>query len=111
VFLQAAYDVAPGHRVAAACFYPRPDIESHLLNLVRKPTPFVFSADAKTLIRSCFQQRRKQLGALLRARLGPGSTVPWRELLASSGLSEQARPEAIPVDWWVRFSSHIPSLA
>lgn len=103
VFLQAAYDVAPGHRVAAACFFPRPDVESHLLNLVRKPAPFVFPAETKALVRACFQQRRKQIGALLRTRL-PAGTSGWRELLQSHGLSEQARPEALPVSWWIAFS-------
>lgn len=110
IFLQAAYDVAPGHKVAAACFFPRPDVESHLLNLVRKPAPFVFSAAAKTVIRACFQQRRKQIGALLRAHL-PTAAPGWRELLANAGLSEKSRPEEIPVDWWVRFSALIPALA
>jgi 16S rRNA (adenine1518-N6/adenine1519-N6)-dimethyltransferase len=105
VFLQAAYDVAPGHRVAASCFYPRPDIESQLLNLVRKPEPFVFGAETKALVRSCFQQRRKQIGALLRARLEPANATRGRELLVEAGLSEQTRPEAIPVAWWVRFSN------
>lgn len=111
IFLQAAYTIAPGHKVAAACFFPRPDVESHLLNLIRKPAPFVFSANAKTLIRSCFQQRRKQIGALLRARLPMDQQPRWRELLVQSRLSEQTRPEAIPVDWWVRFSSAIGALA
>ncbi len=109
VFLQAAYAVAPGHKVAAACFFPRPDVESHLLNLVRRPAPFVFSESVKALVRSCFQQRRKQLGALLRARLPddfPAET--WRSLLQAEGLTEQARPEAVPVSWWVRFAPHIP---
>lgn len=99
VFLQAAYDVAPGHKVAAACFFPRPEVESHLLNLARKPAPFVFPAAAKVLIRSCFQQRRKQIGALLRDRLPPAATG-WREILHGRGLSEQTRPEAIPVAAW-----------
>jgi len=110
VFLQAAYAVVPGHRVAAACFFPRPDVESHLLNLVRRPDPFVFPAPVKALIRGCFQQRRKQIGALLRARLPVGSPN-WAELLRSAGLSEQTRPEAIPVGWWVQFSSLLPPLA
>jgi 16S rRNA (adenine1518-N6/adenine1519-N6)-dimethyltransferase len=111
VFLQAAYDVAPGHRVAASCFYPKPDVESHLLNLVRKPAPFVFPAPAKALVRSCFQQRRKQIGALLRSRL-PAETAPrYRELLAQAGLSEQARPEAIPISWWVQLAAELRSLA
>ncbi len=111
VFLQAAYDIAPGHKVAAGCFFPRPDVESHLLHLVRKPEPFVFSPSTKTLIRSCFQQRRKQIGALLRARLPAGDAVPWRELLVQHGLSEQVRPEAIPVSWWVQLSYNIRGLA
>ena len=102
VFLQAAYDVAPGHKVAAACFFPRPDIESHLLNLVRKSAPFVFPPAVKALIRACFQQRRKQIGALLRPH-APAHAAAWRELLVASGLSDKTRPEAIPVDYWVRF--------
>lgn len=110
VFLQAAYDVAPGHRVGAGCFFPKPEIESQLLNLVRKPQPFVFPPGVKALIRGCFQQRRKQIGALLRARL-PEGTVGWRELLGEAGLSEQTRPEAIPADWWKRFSAAYPALA
>ncbi|MDO8545096.1 MAG: 16S rRNA (adenine(1518)-N(6)/adenine(1519)-N(6))-dimethyltransferase RsmA [Opitutaceae bacterium] len=109
VFLQAAYDVAPGHKVAAACFFPRPDVESQLLNLIRKPVPFVFPAKVKALIRGCFQQRRKQIGALLKARL-PAHSQKWRELLQTGGLSDQTRPEAIPVEWWVRFST-MPPLA
>ncbi len=111
IFLQAAYDVAPGHKVAASCFFPRPDIESHLLNLVRKPQPFVFPPRAKALIRSCFQQRRKQIGALLRSRLPDTDPQTWRELLAQAGLSEQTRPEAIPVDWWIRLSGSLSPLA
>lgn len=104
VFLQAAYDVAPGHKVVASCFFPRPDIESHLLNLVRKPVPFVFTTPVKSLIRSCFQQRRKQIGALLRSRIPERHHAEWRELMNTSGLSDQTRPEAIPVAWWVQFS-------
>jgi 16S rRNA (adenine1518-N6/adenine1519-N6)-dimethyltransferase len=68
---------------------------------VRKPAPFVFPAAVKALVRACFQQRRKQIGALLRARV-PGEA--WRELLHAAGLSEKARPEAIPAEWWQRFS-------
>jgi 16S rRNA (adenine1518-N6/adenine1519-N6)-dimethyltransferase len=108
IFLQAAYDVAPGHKVAASCFFPRPEVESHLLNLARKPAPFVFPAAVKALIRACFQQRRKQIGALLRARL-PANTTGWRELLAAQGLSEQTRPEAIPVATWIQLSG-LPGL-
>ena len=99
IFLQSAYDIAPGHKVAAACFHPRPDVESYLLNLVRKPAPFVFADDVKLLIRACFQQRRKQLGALLREKLPDGGAA-WFALIAPSGCSPKSRAEDIPAACW-----------
>jgi 16S rRNA (adenine1518-N6/adenine1519-N6)-dimethyltransferase len=99
IFLQAAYDVAPGHRVSGACFHPRPDVDSCLLHLVRKPAPYVFAPAVKALIRACFQQRRKQLGALLRDRLPDGGAA-WFAALAPAGLSAQTRAEAVPVELW-----------
>jgi 16S rRNA (adenine1518-N6/adenine1519-N6)-dimethyltransferase len=110
IFLQSAYDIAPGHKVAAACFHPRPDVESHLLNLRRKESPRVFPAGAKAVIRSCFQQRRKQIGALLRDRV-PAATESVRQILARQGLTEQARPEAIPVGVWQELAAVFPPLA
>jgi 16S rRNA (adenine1518-N6/adenine1519-N6)-dimethyltransferase len=99
VFLQSAYAVAPGHKVEAACFHPRPDVDSYLLHLTLRPAPFVFTPEAKALIRSCFQQRRKQIGGLLRDRLADGGAA-WLAHLASAGLSAQTRPEAIPTELW-----------
>lgn len=110
IFLQSAYDIAPGHKVAAACFHPRPDVESHLLNLRRKASPQVFPAGAKAVIRSCFQQRRKQIGALLRERV-PAATESVRQILARHGLTEQARPEAIPIGAWQDLAAIFPPLA
>lgn len=104
IFLQAAYDVAPGHRVAGSCFYPRPDVDSCLLHLVRKPEPHVFSAANRALIRSCFQQRRKQLGAILRNRLPDGGAA-WLARLTAAGLSATTRPEAVPVSLWRELES------
>lgn len=99
VFLQSAYAVAPGHKVEAACFFPRPDIDSYLLHLVRLPAPFVFRPEVKALIRSCFQQRRKQIGGLLRDRL-PDHGATWLAHLNAAGCSAQTRPEAIPAELW-----------
>ncbi len=101
IFLQAAYELAPGHKVSAACFHPRPDIESYLLHLVRRASPFVFSTAARDLIRSCFQQRRKQIAALLRDRL-PDHGTTWIDSLSAHGpgLGPKSRPEEIPVSAW-----------
>lgn len=100
IFLQAAFDVAPGYRVAAACFFPRPDVDSCLLHLARKPAPWLFPARAKALIRACFQQRRKQIAALLRGRIAAEAAAEWLAVLTVAGLSPRARPEEIPVALW-----------
>ena len=71
---------------------------------------FDYAAEFKTLVRSCFQQRRKQICALLRARV-PGDGAIWRELLRADGLSEQTRPEAIPVATWQRIAAAVAGLA
>ena len=103
IFLQAAYEIAPGHRVSASCFYPRPDVDSALLHLVRRQAPHVFSAAQKALVRRCFQQRRKQIGAVIREGL-PGHAQEWTELLAGAGYSTTVRAEALPVPIWIRLA-------
>lgn len=108
IFLQSAYDIAPGHKVAAACFHPRPDVESYLLNLVRKPEPFVFAPAAKTVVRACFQQRRKQVGSLLRGEL-PDDGKAWIADLVAAGLGPEARAEQIPVALWQKLDAHVRS--
>ncbi len=110
IFLQSAFDIAPGHKVSAACFHPRPDIESYLLNLVRKAAPFVFAPETKHLVRACFQQRRKQLGALLRDKL-PDQGAAWFAALAATGHGPKNRAEEIPVSLWQKLQvSSRPSI-
>jgi len=100
ILVQSAYAVEPGHKVPAACFHPRPDIESVLLNLVRRPEPFVFPPAVKALIRACFQQRRKQLGSILRDKLPPEAAAAWYARLATAGFGSQSRAEQVPVALW-----------
>ncbi len=99
IFLQAAYAVAPGHKVDGSCFYPQPDIESYLLHLTRQPEPFTFAPATKAVIRACFQQRRKQIGGLLRYKLPDGGAA-WLARLQAAGLGANTRPEQIPVALW-----------
>lgn len=99
IVLQSAFDLAPGHKVPAACFHPRPDIESFLIHLVRKPTPFIFAPSVHQLMRDCFQQRRKQIGSLLRGKLSDQG-MKWLSVLRDAGLDEKTRPEQIPVSFW-----------
>jgi len=100
ILVQSAYAVEPGHKVPAACFHPRPDIESVLLNLVRRPVPFVFPPAVKALIRACFQQRRKQLGSILRDKLPAAAATAWFARLTAAGFGPQSRAEQVPVALW-----------
>ncbi len=80
IFLQSAFELLPGHKVPRTCFHPRPDVDSYLLHVARRPKPFLFAVSKRELIRSCFQQRRKQIGAILgRKRDFPSDIQPdWR---------------------------------
>jgi 16S rRNA (adenine1518-N6/adenine1519-N6)-dimethyltransferase len=104
VFLQAAYAAAPGHKVSGRCFFPVPDVDSYLLNLVRRPRPYVFTKETKQIIRACFQQRRKQIAALLR-RHAPARAERWLAALGQAGVSPQARPENISSSVWQQLDS------
>ncbi|KXU34337.1 16S rRNA methyltransferase [Cephaloticoccus capnophilus] len=110
IFLQSAYEIAPGHRVAGTCFYPRPDVDSYLLHLVRRERPFVFSTETQAVIRACFQQRRKQLGSLLRGVSGgplpQNAAANWLDELAAAGFSPKTRPEAVPISLWQKLEAH-----
>jgi len=109
IFLQAAYEIKPGHKVGPSCFHPRPEVDSTLLPLQRRAAPVLFAPAVKQLIRACFQQRRKQIGALLRDK-APDGGAAWLEHLRASGLTPQARPEQIPVAVWAALAAG-PSLA
>jgi 16S rRNA (adenine1518-N6/adenine1519-N6)-dimethyltransferase len=107
IFIQSVYDIESGHRVPAACFHPRPEVESFLFNICLKPTPFLFPTQTKKLIRECFQQRRKQIGALLKKKLADGGEK-WIRSLSAEGLDHRARPEQIPVTAWQRLEVNTP---
>jgi 16S rRNA (adenine1518-N6/adenine1519-N6)-dimethyltransferase len=99
VFVQAAVDRQPGHRVSRGCFHPMPEVDSVLLHLVRKDAPHVFAPGTRARIRRLFQQRRKQLGSLCR---GDPILEGWLARLGSElGIPPGTRPEAVPIEGWL----------
>ncbi len=107
ILLQSAFAAAPGHAVSRHCFFPAPDVDSYLLNLQRLPEPHRFKEATRQLIRACFQQRRKQIGALLR-RHDPDTLAIWEPRLALAGLDLRARPEQIPAALWRELDQCLP---
>ncbi len=99
VLVQAAFERRPGHKVAAGCFYPRPEVGSQLLHLKRRADAQILSEDSRARIRKIFQQRRKQLGALCR---GDAVLESWLARIAEKfGIDPRTRPEAVPVPAWM----------
>jgi 16S rRNA (adenine1518-N6/adenine1519-N6)-dimethyltransferase len=92
VLAQLACKVKMLRTVDPAVFRPRPRVESAILSL-RRTGP---GADAATraLVRAAFAHRRKALARSLE-HVRPGSLAPAREALATLGLPEDARAEAL----------------
>jgi 16S rRNA (adenine1518-N6/adenine1519-N6)-dimethyltransferase len=108
IFLQSAFTATASHPVSAACFHPRPEIDSCLQVFERRPEPFVFSADRKALIRRLFQRRRKQITALVRDEPPDSGAAAWLEAIVREGMDPRARPEDIPVALWARIGVTSP---
>lgn len=88
VLAQVTCDVGAVAKLPPSCFWPQPDVTSVMISLTRKPAPL--HADPAGLLAFChaiFEQRRKQLQAVLR---GLGKSVP-------DGVDPQIRAEAMSV--------------
>ena len=99
IFIQNAFDLEGTWDVAASCFYPKPDVGSRLIHLKLKKSPYLFPKADRKLIRELFQQRRKQIGSLLRKNSYQRSQK-WLAKLAEINVEPQMRPEQIDLDAW-----------
>ncbi len=99
VAVRRLFDVGPG------AFVPRPKVDSTVLSFVPLPAGPLRGmagegsfrpAALSTLLRLCFQQRRKQLGTILKARWN-AALEQW---FSAHGLAPTARPEELsPADF------------
>jgi 16S rRNA (adenine1518-N6/adenine1519-N6)-dimethyltransferase len=95
--LQLRYRTAPGRAVGAQLFWPRPRVASRVVALELEPGPGPDSATTAgfdALVDVLFQQRRKQVLAVLGAHLGDRTRAG--ALLAEVGIDPLARPETLP---------------
>ena len=100
VWAQLDYDVKTVRKVAASCFWPRPEIGSSVVKLTRHHRNDALAPEARELFhrltKQAFEHRRKQLGAIFKgviestARAEQLSNEEWLEL--AQGLS--SRPVA-----------------
>lgn len=77
-------------RIPGGAFYPVPEVESAMIQLLPRPVQDAESAARRTLAarlaRTAFAQRRKQIGKTL---------APWSHLLGSAGIQRSDRPETV----------------
>ena len=81
----------------ASVFVPRPNVESALVEIVRRPPPAVAAEPLFALVRTAFGQRRKMLRRSL-------AGVVTAEQFAAAGVAATARPEELALDDWVRLA-------
>lgn len=98
-------------RVPAACFMPRPNVDSTVIRLTRYEKPPVDAEDEKYLfavIRASFNQRRKTLanGLSNAGNLGVGRQMV-EETLAEMGLSPQIRGETLTLEQFAELSNRL----
>lgn len=101
VWAQLDYDVKTVRKVAASCFWPRPEIGSSVVKLTRHHRNDALAPEARELFhrltKQAFEHRRKQLGAIFKgviestARAEQLSNEEWLEL--AQGLSSRPATE------------------
>ena len=87
VWTQLDYEVKIVRKVAASCFWPRPEVGSSVVRLTRHDRNIAFSAEERDLFyrltKKAFEHRRKQLGSI------------FKDLIQSSARAEELSNE----DW------------
>lgn len=98
VFAQLDYEATVVKRIARTCFFPRPDVASAVVKLMRRAqraVPLRDDAVFRRVARDCFAHRRKQLGSLVRDE----------DALRCAGLDPRQRPETVDVPGWCRLAN------
>jgi 16S rRNA (adenine1518-N6/adenine1519-N6)-dimethyltransferase len=100
LFLQFHATIAASFNVAASCFYPKPNVDSKVVQLALRPVPLEKSSIFFNLVRRGFRQRRKMLRVTLRPNFSPDLL---QEALRAASAKSDARPEALSLDQWLAF--------
>ncbi len=103
VFLQFYTHPRYLFRVNKTCFYPKPRVDSAVINLtLREPPKNIDPNPFFLLVRTAFQQRRKMLSSSLKTLFPKEKT---HQALSTIGLSTTIRPEKISFNAWCQLYS------
>lgn len=86
-----------GH-VSASVFFPKPNVESALVEITRRTPPDADPAALFPLVKTAFGHRRKMLRRSL-------AGIVTTDQFDAAGVPETARPEELDIDDWVRLTN------
>ena len=96
VLLQAQLTVERLFTVRPGSFLPPPSVDSAVVRVRRRANPIELGEDGRQLVKGLFQQRRKQIGGLLR-RSHDLNVDEVATICSDVGLVPTQRPESISV--------------
>lgn len=104
---QLDYRVGIVKIVKPTCFWPRPKVDSAIVEFERQASPLTDAARRQRfheLTKCAFTLRRKQLGTILgRPGILPGEAPgDVRRVLQSAGIDPKHRPEDVSIEAWCR---------
>ncbi|MBQ7693776.1 MAG: ribosomal RNA small subunit methyltransferase A [Lentisphaeria bacterium] len=105
VVTRSIYDVTIEKIVPPEVFFPRPEVDSALVSFKRHGRFALSDSDRKhlsTVVRLLFNQRRKQMGKVLRG-VFPADKVD--RALDELAVSREERPDKLPVETLIELSS------
>ena len=86
-------------KISPTCFLPPPKVWSAIVKMERREVPIVGNDEYpmfKKLVKTCFSQRRKQIGTILKKQ----GVSPVDKLLAEAGIEHTERSERIEIERW-----------
>lgn len=106
VWVQSHARVELLFKVPPQVFFPRPRVNSAVLRFfLQEPRPVRKEAAAlAATLKLCFQQRRKQLGSILKSKGIP----MYAELISGLGIDPAARPETLEPERFQALSKLLP---
>lgn len=103
VLLGAECEIELLFRLKPGAFLPPPTVDSAVVRLRPRSERVELGSDGRALVKDLFQQRRKQLGGLLRRR-HERRADEVEAMLRELGLDPMARPELLSIDDFSRLT-------
>jgi 16S rRNA (adenine1518-N6/adenine1519-N6)-dimethyltransferase len=111
LLVQRQFQIGRSFKIAAACFFPEPEVDSACVRLDRRAEPLVSGAGAETydrVVRLGFSQRRKKMLGLLKSSW-PEELV--RAAYGEAGIDSGCRAEEVRVEQYVRLAGILAGAA